>query len=48
MAEVSRIGKEMKVIVFQLMDNEYAIGVEAVESIEKLYRLRKFLIHRPI
>lgn len=28
--------KEMKVIVFQLMDKEYAISVDVVQSIEKL------------
>ena len=27
--------KEMKVIVFQLMDKEYAISVDVVQSIEK-------------
>ena len=27
--------KEMKVIIFQLMDKEYAIGVDIVQSIEK-------------
>ncbi len=28
--------KEMKVIIFQLMDKEYAIGVDVVQSIEKV------------
>ena len=42
MAEVSGIvSKEMKVIVFQLMDKEYAVGVDVVESIEKLISITK-------
>lgn len=27
--------RDMKIIIFQMMDKEYAIGVEAVQSIEK-------------
>ncbi|MCG7342890.1 chemotaxis protein CheW [Sporosarcina sp. ACRSL] len=42
MAEVSGVvTNEMKVIVFQLMDKEYAVGVEVVESIEKLISITK-------
>ena len=42
MAEVSgAISKEMKVIVFQLMDNEYAVSVDVVESIEKLVSITR-------
>lgn len=33
--------KEMKVIVFQLMDKEYAIGVDVVQSIEKLLSITR-------
>ena len=33
--------KEMKVIVFQLMDKEYAIGVDTVQSIEKLLSITR-------
>ncbi|WOV86101.1 chemotaxis protein CheW [Sporosarcina oncorhynchi] len=33
--------EEMKVIVFQLMDKEYAIEVDVVESIEKLISITK-------
>ena len=31
----------MKVIVFQLMDKEYAIGVDVVQSIEKLISITR-------
>ena len=31
----------MKVIIFQLMDKEYAIGVDAVQSIEKLLSITR-------
>lgn len=41
MAEVSEINKEMKVIIFQLMDKEYAVGVDVVESIEKLMSITR-------
>ncbi|MFS0688077.1 chemotaxis protein CheW [Sporosarcina sp. 179-K 8C2 HS] len=42
MAEVSGVeNKEMKVIVFQLMDKEYAVGVDVVESIEKLMSITR-------
>lgn len=41
MAEVSEINKEMKVIIFQLMDKEYAVGVDVVESIEKLISITR-------
>ncbi|MFC5588407.1 chemotaxis protein CheW [Sporosarcina soli] len=33
--------KEMKVIVFQLIDKEYAIGVDVVQSIEKLLTITR-------
>lgn len=33
--------KEMKVIIFQLMDKEYAIGVDTVQSIEKLLSITR-------
>ena len=33
--------KEMKVIVFQLMDKEYAIAVDVVQSIEKLLSITR-------
>ncbi|GEN82006.1 chemotaxis protein CheW [Sporosarcina luteola] len=33
--------KEMKVIIFQLMDKEYAIEVDVVEAIEKLLPITK-------
>ena len=33
--------KEMKVIVFQLMDKEYAISVDAVQSIEKVLSITR-------
>jgi purine-binding chemotaxis protein CheW len=33
--------KEMKVIVFQLMNKEYAIGVDVVQSIEKLLSITR-------
>jgi purine-binding chemotaxis protein CheW len=33
--------KEMKVVVFQLKDKEYAVGVDVVESIEKLISITK-------
>jgi purine-binding chemotaxis protein CheW len=33
--------KEMKVIVFQLMDMEYAIGVDIVQSIEKVLSITR-------
>ena len=33
--------KEMKVIIFQLMDKEYAIGVDIVQSIEKLLSITR-------
>lgn len=33
--------KEMKVIVFQLIDKEYAIGVDVVQSIEKLVTITR-------
>lgn len=33
--------KEMKVIVFQLIDKEYAIGVDVVQSIEKLLSITR-------
>ncbi len=42
MAEISGVeNKEMKVIVFQLMDKEYAVGVDVVESIEKLMSITR-------
>lgn len=42
MAETaSELSKEMKVIVFQLMDKEYAVGVDVVESIEKLISITR-------
>ena len=42
MTEVSEmVSKEMKVIVFQLMDKEYAVGVDVVESIEKLISITR-------
>ncbi|WP_432359303.1 chemotaxis protein CheW [Sporosarcina sp. UB5] len=41
MAEVSEMNREMKVIIFQLMDKEYAIGVDVVESIEKLMSITR-------
>jgi len=33
--------KEMKVIVFQLMDKEYAISVDVVQSIEKMLSISR-------
>ena len=33
--------KDMKVIVFQLMDKEYAIGVDAVQAIEKIISITR-------
>ena len=33
--------KEMKVIIFQLMDKEYAIGVDIVQSIEKVLSITR-------
>ena len=33
--------KEMKVIVFQLMDMEYAINVDIVQSIEKVISITR-------
>ena len=33
--------KEMKVIIFQLIDKEYAIGVDTVQSIEKLLSITR-------
>ncbi|MFJ7933162.1 chemotaxis protein CheW [Sporosarcina sp. NPDC096371] len=33
--------KDMKVIVFQLMDKEYAIGVDVVQSIEKMLSISR-------
>lgn len=33
--------REMKVIVFQLIDKEYAIGVDVVQSIEKLLSITR-------
>ena len=33
--------KEMKVIVFQLIDKEYAIGIDVVQSIEKLLTITR-------
>ncbi|MFC5603085.1 chemotaxis protein CheW [Sporosarcina koreensis] len=41
MAEVIESSKEMKVIVFQLMEKEYAVGVDVVESIEKLISITR-------
>lgn len=42
MAEfISEMSKEMKVIVFQLKDKEYAVGVDVVESIEKLMSITR-------
>lgn len=41
MAETIESSKEMKVIVFQLMDKEYAVGVDVVESIEKLISITR-------
>lgn len=41
MTKVSESNKEMKVIVFQLMDKEYAVGVDVVESIEKLISITR-------
>lgn len=35
------VGKEMKVVVFQLMDKEYAVGVDVVESIEKIITITR-------
>ena len=33
--------KEMKVIIFQLMDKEYAISVDIVQSIEKVLSITR-------
>ncbi|MGN7386794.1 chemotaxis protein CheW [Sporosarcina sp. SAFN-015] len=41
MAETIKSSNEMKVIVFQLMDKEYAVVVDVVESIEKLISITK-------
>jgi purine-binding chemotaxis protein CheW len=41
MAEAIESSKEMKVIVFQLMEKEYAVGVDVVESIEKLISITR-------
>jgi len=41
MTEVMESSKDMKVIVFQLMDKEYAVGVDVVESIEKLISITR-------
>lgn len=40
MAEATEVN-EMKVIVFQLMNKEYAIGLDVVESIEKLISITR-------
>jgi len=41
MAEAIESSKEMKVIVFQLMEKEYAVSVDVVESIEKLISITR-------